>query len=94
MKMLSMWQNSAGCETVDPFELIYWSPSRNVSRDTGREMCRVVYIMYQDARDTEASTKDIHVVRSKIFNFHSVRSETILKPQTLRVKENKCANTR
>ena len=41
--------------------------------------------LHQNTEETEVSTKDFDVVRSKIFNFYSVRSAVIAK---LKMKNN------
>ena len=59
---------------------------QKLSRDTDREKCRTIHNMCQDAEDREVSTKYFDMVRSKTFNFYSVRSVIITK---LRLRNNK-----
>ena len=53
-----------------------------VSKDGNREKHRAAQGTPQDAEEAEMDTKNSDVVRSKTFNFHSVRSIIIAWPKT------------
>ena len=59
-----------------------WPEARallKVLRNGNREKCRAVHNKYLNDEETEATTKEFFMVRSKIFNFHSVRYVTTAK---------------
>ena len=50
-----------------------------MSKDGNIEKCRAVNRMHQDTEEAEIATNNSDMVRSKIFNFHSVRFIIIAK---------------
>ena len=66
--------NCTACGRSNHVELEGWNPSIKLSRDTQREKSRTAHTKHQDAEETEISTKDFDIVRSKVFNFSSVKS--------------------
>ena len=65
--MLKVWES-------DHFKEVFKSHSRQTARD---DKSRVVHDMFQDSEDLEVTPKQADIVRSKVFNFHGVRSMLI-----------------
>ena len=55
---------------------------------------REVHKMYEDAEEIEVSTEEFDVVRSKVFNVHSVLSVITAKLKTKPIKQLKYVNIR
>ena len=73
------------------FEMVCRSMSRRDMRDAIREKLREVPDTYQNTKHTEVSTEVYDVVRSKVFNLHSITSILIAILKTL-IKELKYVN--
>ena len=82
----SIWQELYRMRQSQSLWVSMLESKQKLSRDTDREKCRTIHNMCQDAEDREVSTKYFDRVRSKTFNFYSVRSVIITK---LRLRNNK-----
>ena len=56
--------------------------NRRVIKHTTRQMHREVHGTCQDLKETEISTKEFYMVRSKLFKFHGLESIGFAKLKT------------
>ena len=56
--------------------------------------CRPVHNMCQHDEDKDVATQEFDVVRSKVLNFHSIRSVIIAKLETINSQKKTHTNTK
>ena len=78
--MPSLWQELYKMWETQPLKQVCRNQCRQVPKDERR--CQAVYNMYQENEDKEVSTHQFDVIWSKVFSFHSIRSEIIAKLKT------------
>ena len=78
------------CEKANKFEKVHRSQSRQTPRDDNR--WRVVQDTYQNNEETAVAIHEINLLRSKVFNLHSIRSVLIAKLKKTSSQKKKCLN--